>query len=413
MSTEPVDIPITQEENDQVVDPWTAICPPGGFQYDRLIEKFGVTEIDDELKRRFEKVTDKSVHSWISRNIVFAHREFNKILDDYEAGKQIYLYTGRGPTSDALHMGHMVPFLFTKWLHDVFDKSILVIQIADDEKFYFKDLEFETVYNLGFENVKDIIACGFDAKRTFIFSNRDFTSTDAAKLVNHNLMKRIKISQLQAVFGLDNAACLGQYVWTVYQSAAAFSEFFGPLFSGKARCLVTYAIDQDPYFRICRDVAQPLGFFKPCSLIMKFLPALEGDAKMSSTKTGEKVNHTIFMTDDPDTIYDVIKKHAFSGGRETLKEHRELGADLEKDISFQYLRYFEHDDEVLKDIATKYGSGEMLTSQIKKILADTLIPFITEHQKRRANVTRDDIVQYYSMSKFTNDESYYVPRIPE
>lgn len=31
------------------------------------------------------------------------------------------MYTGRGPSTDALHLGHTIPFSFTKWLQDVFD----------------------------------------------------------------------------------------------------------------------------------------------------------------------------------------------------------------------------------------------------------------------------------------------------
>lgn len=42
------------------------------------------------------------------------HREFDKILDRYEQGKPFYLYTGRGPSSDSMHLGHMIPFMFTK-----------------------------------------------------------------------------------------------------------------------------------------------------------------------------------------------------------------------------------------------------------------------------------------------------------
>jgi tryptophanyl-tRNA synthetase len=40
--------------------------------------------------------------------------EFDKILDRYEQGKPFFLYTGRGPSSDSMHLGHMVPFVFTK-----------------------------------------------------------------------------------------------------------------------------------------------------------------------------------------------------------------------------------------------------------------------------------------------------------
>ena len=41
-------------------------------------------------------------------------REFDRILDRYEQGKPFFLYTGRGPSSDSVHIGHMIPFVFTK-----------------------------------------------------------------------------------------------------------------------------------------------------------------------------------------------------------------------------------------------------------------------------------------------------------
>lgn len=39
--------------------------------------------------------------------------ELDRILDLYEKGKPFFLYTGRGPSSDSLHLGHMLPFVFT------------------------------------------------------------------------------------------------------------------------------------------------------------------------------------------------------------------------------------------------------------------------------------------------------------
>ena len=36
------------------------------------------------------------------------------ILDAIEAKKKFYLYTGRGPSSEAMHLGHLIPFIFTK-----------------------------------------------------------------------------------------------------------------------------------------------------------------------------------------------------------------------------------------------------------------------------------------------------------
>ena len=103
----------------------------------RLIEKFGSQAIDLSLIERIERVTGKKPHRFLRRNIFFSHRDLHSLLDLYEKGQKFYLYTGRGPSSEALHLGHAIPFHFTKWLQDVFDCP-LVIQLTDDEKFLFK-----------------------------------------------------------------------------------------------------------------------------------------------------------------------------------------------------------------------------------------------------------------------------------
>lgn len=41
-------------------------------------------------------------------------RDMNQVLDAYENKKPFYLYTGRGPSSEAMHLGHLIPFIFTK-----------------------------------------------------------------------------------------------------------------------------------------------------------------------------------------------------------------------------------------------------------------------------------------------------------
>ena len=43
----------------------------------------------------------KPAHRFLRRGLFFAHRDMEKILDAYEAGKPFYLYTGRGPASEA------------------------------------------------------------------------------------------------------------------------------------------------------------------------------------------------------------------------------------------------------------------------------------------------------------------------
>ena len=60
-----------------------------------------------------------------------------------------------------------------RWLQETFDVP-LVIQLTDDEKFLWKDLTLDEARRLSQENAKDIIACGFDVEKTFIFSDLDY-----------------------------------------------------------------------------------------------------------------------------------------------------------------------------------------------------------------------------------------------
>lgn len=389
-----------------VVTPWDV---RGKLDYSRLVREFGTELITEELKVRFEKVTGKPLHPWIKRGIFFSHRGLEKILNAYENGESIFLYTGRGPSND-MHLGHLIPFLFTKWLQDVFDCP-LVIQISDEEKYYFKNLDFETTHSLGYENAKDIIAFGFNQEKTFIFSNRDYR-LEVSKFEEFvsSMKKNISAKQVSKVFGFGEYITdsngvenyvfkeditVGMMDWPFYQTAAAFSQAFPHIFDDQpAFCLVPYAIDQDNYFRMGRDLAAKMKLIKPCSIISSFLDPIKGAGKMSSSVGQES---TIFLTDSPETIRSKIMKYAFSGskGSGSLEDHRKYGGDIETDIPCRYLKYFEFDDEKYKEICDGFSSGIITCSETKKLLADRLIEIISDHQKRRAEVDDELLSKFY------------------
>lgn len=106
-------------EVEQIVTPWDVVgSGEKGIDYDKLIEKFGSQRITPELVARVERVTGRPAHPWLRRGLFFSHRDLEWILDQYEKGIPFYLYTGRGPSSDALHLGHLIPFMFTKYLQE-------------------------------------------------------------------------------------------------------------------------------------------------------------------------------------------------------------------------------------------------------------------------------------------------------
>jgi tryptophanyl-tRNA synthetase len=152
-------------------------------------------------------------------------------------------------------------------------------------------------------------------------------------------------------------------------------------------------IDQDPYFRLVRDNAHRMKnpSPKPALIHSKFLTALQGaGGKMSSSNP----NSAIFMTDTAKQIKNKINKFAFSGGRETLEEHREKGGNPDVDVAYIYLTYFEDDDEKLQKIYDDYKSGSLLTGELKKMAIEALQPVVQSFQERRAAVT-DEVLESY------------------
>mmetsp|Transcript_42929 Transcript_42929/g.86789 ORF Transcript_42929/g.86789 Transcript_42929/m.86789 type:complete len:753 (+) Transcript_42929:72-2330(+) len=430
------------EEQEMVVDPWTV---SGKIDYGKLIDQFGSVKIDQALLARMEKIAVgsgrvKALHPFLRRNIFFSHRDLSAICDAAESRERkvqelaaaaaesssssggggnappppppppFYLYTGRGPSSAAMHLGHLVPFLMTQWLQQAFDVP-LVVQMTDDEKFLWKgeyDADTGTdnllhYHSLATENAKDIIACGFDKAKTFIFTDLDYIGYMYPNVVR--IWKAVTYSQAKGCFGFEGHSNIGQSAFPGIQAAPSFPSSFPVPLQGHdcLPCLIPCAIDQDPYFRITRDIAHKLvppshplkG--KPSLVHSKFFPPLQGaQGKMSSSSE----TSAVFLTDSPAEICDKIKTHAFSGGQETKAKQQELGADLETDVAYQWLSFFLEDDDELAAIGESYRSGKgayWSTGLVKERLIVLLQEMVAKHQARRALVTDAEVGEWMAV----------------
>ncbi len=358
------------------VTPWEV---SGAVDYNKLIEQFGVSKIDDKILSRFKKHTRK-LHPLLERGVFFAHRDLNWLLDQYEKGNKFFLYTGRAP-SGPVHLGHLMPWIFTKWLQDVFGVE-LWFQFPDEEKFLFNQkMTFEEVEKYTYENMLDVIALGFNPRKTHFI-----VDTKHAGLMYKpacKVAKKITFSMARSSFGFNESTNIGSIFYTSMQAVPAFLP--SVIKNKKIPCLIPHAVDQDPHFRLTRDILPKLGYYKPASIQCVFLPPLNGvSGKMSSSK-----EYAIYTTDSPKEVERKIKKYAFSGGRDTLEEHREKGGNPEIDVCFQYLKFlFEPDNKKLEKIYRDYKSGKMLTSELKEITIKKINAFLKEHQKRRKRAAR-------------------------
>jgi tryptophanyl-tRNA synthetase len=355
---------------DFVVTPWEV---KGKIDYDRLIKMFGAKKIDESILKKIQKFT-KDLHPFLRRDIFFAHRDLDFILKKYEAGEKFFLYTGRGP-SGSTHIGHLLPYMFTKWLQDKFGAE-LYFQITEDEKSIVKNLTLEETTKLAYDNILDIIAMGFDPKKTHIFLNTEYTR-ELYKIAI-KIAKHVTLSTAKAVFGFKDSSNIGITFFPAMQMAPCFLP--SVLKGENVPCLIPASIDQDDYWRPARDVAPKLGFYKPAQIHSKLLPSILGPGeKMSSSDP----KTAIFTTDSPKAVKEKVMKYAFSGGKETVEEHRKKGGNPDVDVSYQWLTFFEEDDKKLKKIHDEYKSGKMLTGELKQILVDKLNGFLKTHQENR------------------------------
>ena len=363
-------------DNDFVVTPWQV---DGVIDYDKLIKRFGTQRIDLAMRKRMADAAGED-HFMLRRGIFFSHRDLGSIIDLHKSSKPFFVYTGRGP-SGATHIGHLVPWVFAKWLQDRFGVSVY-FQLTDDEKFFSKkDLTLDDTSGLARENALDFVALGFDPSKTkIVIDTRDIRRLYpiAAQVAKH-----INFSNTKAVFGFDGQTNIGMIFYTAIQSAMCYIE--------DSPVLIPLGVDQDPHFRLTRDVAPLIRRPKPALIHNIMMPPLQGTGgKMS----GSGSNSAIFTTDTPQDVRRKVNKYAFSGGRPDIAEHRKLGGNPEIDIAYQYLRmFFEPDDSRLEEIRGEYASGRMLTGELKEILIERVNEYLREHQQKRKEA-RDRLDSY-------------------
>lgn len=390
----------TRIEVQQHIDHERVEAGATGVDYGRLVKDFGSSLLTATHLDRISAMSGEPPHLLLRRGLFFSHRDLTELLVKHRAGERFYIFTGRGPSA-SMHLGHLVPFHFAAYLQRVFDAPV-VIQISDDEKFHFKDLSLEEAAAFAAENILDILACGFNLRRTFIFT--DTGAIGELYPMVCKIQRRLTVGQLAKAFGIkvhseggEATDSLGKLMYPAIQMAPAFAgglpkQLFG---DGPApRCLVPMGIDQDPYFRVVRDVAGALGQHKPAVIHNKFLPSLAG----LHTKMAASTGNPIRLTDTPKQIRKKMNG-AFSGARGdgSLADHRRLGADLTTDVPIKYLQYFLEDDLELAMIEASYAAGELTCGEVKAKAAAVVSEVVTRHQEARARVTQEDVARCMSV----------------
>lgn len=377
------------DDTDNTADGFT-VTPhdvSGDIDYRKLLDRFGADALTTEQLDRFPQ----PLHPLLRRGVYYAGRDVDRFLDALDDDERISIVTGIGP-SGPMHIGHVFAFYFAKWLQAETGAHVY-IPLSDDEKYLSRDQSLAETREYARENLRDLVAVGFDSERTRIVI--DTADADVVYPLAVALSKQITPAARDAVYGEPANIGMGFY------PAVQATHLLLPQFvDGPHATTVPIAVDQDPHVRVARDVAAKERFpvEKPGALLSKFLPGLSGPGKMSSSDSAPAIH----LTDDRETVREKMGR-AYSGGRENVAAHREHGGDPDVDVAFQLLRaFFEPDDEVIERLAREYRAGDLLSGDLKARAAERIADFLEAHQSRRPNDNElDDALALY---RLTDDE---------
>jgi tryptophanyl-tRNA synthetase len=354
-----------KKTGDSIINPWEV---KEVKDYGRIMSKLGVSDFSKYSKKL------KNTPLEIRRGLVTGHKDFNRVFEDISKKKKFAVLTGLMPSGN-FHFGHMSLIKQVIYYQKLGAKVYLLV--ADLEAQLTRNLKPEETRKLAIEEyLLNYIALGLSNKNLEIYFQTQGPKGKPKKYMNLSKLASAKttFNEVKNIYGEINPQ---KFISSLTQVA----DILYPQLEGYKTTITPVGFDQLPHANFTRDIASRMKFQTPSFTFHKLIPGLKGiDSKMSSS---EKDSH-IGFDDSPKEVERKIKKYAFSGGRETLKEHRKKGGVPEKDVSFQYLKFFfESDDKKLEKIYNDYKSGKLLTGELKEILIKKINEFLKEHQKKK------------------------------
>ncbi len=406
-----------------MISPWEV---EGVIDYKRLFEEFGIQPFNEIL------ADIPNPHRLMRRGVIFGHRDYQRIIRAMKSGRPWAVMSGFMP-SGLPHFGHKMTMDEIVWHQKA--GGMAFVCIADMEAYAVRGISWEKAKEIGFEYIKSIIALGLEKDALIYFQSKCRNVKDLA----FELASEVNLTELKSIYGFTDESYLAKLFVTSIQAAdilqPQLKEFGGP-----KPVVIPVGADQDPHIRLTRDLASRISiysferienglrvrsrrgkeyldkldlnfdckryeehidffgdpdeieeevrnveielggyaFVPPSSTYHRFVTGLTG-GKMSSSKPESYIS----LLEEPEIAIKKVMK-AFTGGRATAKEQRELGGIPEKCVVFELYKYhLIESDKELESIYEDCKSGRILCGQCKKTASELLVEFLKEHRELR------------------------------
>ncbi len=353
------------------IDPWKG---QDIQDYGKLMKQFGIQDFKPLLSKM------PNPHLLMRRGVVFGHRDLESIISAHKKRQPFAMMTGLMP-SGKFHLGHKATADQMIYYQDI--GAELYVCVADIEAYNTRKKPLDELRKIAIEEyLLNYIALGMKPKKTHFYfqSNRssDARKSNAYYRLIGLVSRKTTMNEMNDIYGDLSPG----KIMSVMTQVADILHPQLPEFGGPKPVVVPVGVDQHPHIMLTRDIASRMkefDFVLPSSDYHEFIPGLKG-AKMSSSDPYSY----IALDDDPNVVKEKIIKHAFSGGRGSLKEHRARGGNPDIDVAFKILLYgMEPDDKKLKKIEADYRAGKLLSGELKQIAIEKLLAFLETHRKKR------------------------------
>ena len=334
--------------------------------YERLSREFGIEPFESVLPT----VPDPSFY--MRRGIVFGHRDFGSVLDAIHRNGEFAVLSGIKPTGE-FHLGTLMTAKEIVYFQQHGAQTFYCI--ADIEAYEDNKIPFDRSEKTAVDNLGDMFALGLDPKKAYIYrQSRENRVKDLAVILG----RPVTLSTMKAIYGERR---IGLYLSALIQAGDILLPQLKD-FGGPKPTVVPVGVDQDPHLRFTRDLARifhrKYGFIPPSSTYHKLMKGLDGSPKMSK----RQMNY--FTLRDSDETIAARISNAFTGGKATIKEQRELGGVPEVCPVYEMcLFHFVENDRAIVQAYHSCKTGKLLCGEHKKQTIDAVLRFVRDHRLRK------------------------------
>ena len=347
-----------------MLDPWGTTVVE---DYNHLYEEFGIQKFDDLCS------VVPNPNMYRRRGVIFGHRDFGSVLASMIKGEDFAVMSGIKPTGE-FHLGTLMTAKEIIYFQQQGAQAFYAI--ADIEAYEDNKLSFEETEKISVGNVADLLALGFDPKRGHIY--RQYKEQRVRDLAIH-FGAGVTLATMKAIYGERH---IGLYLSALVQAGDILMPQLKD-FGGPKPTVVPVGVDQDAHLRLTRDLAnkfrRKFKFVPPSSTYHKILKGLDGSPKMSKRNP-----MSYFTLNETPTVIGKKIMSAFTGGRATVDEQKELGGipEICPIYEIEMCHFVEDDNEVVETYKC-CKCGSLLCGEHKARTKKIVTQFVEDHQKKR------------------------------